>query len=66
MIAGVAGLIGIALCPFVASAVERSEGGKVAGLLLAIIVCFGVSIFGVAKETVSYGCDDYSRFASSC
>lgn len=67
MIAAVAGIVGIVLCLFVADAWEKRSGAKVAGFLVAALVCFGLSIGGISK-TPSFlsDCDDYSRFASSC
>lgn len=65
--AAVFGLVGIVLCLFVAEAFEKGHGAKVAGYLVAVLICFGIAISGMSM-TPAYleSCDDYSRFASSC
>lgn len=67
MIASVAGIAGIVLCLFVADAWEKGQGGKLVMLLLAVLACFGVSIFGAAiQPDYMLDCDRYSRFADTC
>lgn len=67
MIAAIAGLIGIVLCLFVADAWEKGQGGRLALILTIVLVCFGISIFGVAiRPDYLLSCDRYSRFADTC
>lgn len=67
MIAAIAGLVGIVACLFVADAWDKQSGAKVAGFLAVALVCFGISIAGISKDSsFPDQCDDYSRFSSSC